>query len=340
MKSQSGSLDSILLPFRYKNCSINFLPIDQSQYFEQTPGLLVKLTRLNVPCQEGGYVQFNQTIKMCGKLEEISEEQRTIYFKSFANTKISTFNYPKFNFIYKLVDTCYDVQLMEPNNSFSVKPTHTTLECYFKIHLPFGYQISLKLFANQLENNNNLSTGMDENSLTVETIELSAIKKSKNNIFNNEIDATARHWESSNGAQNCLGLLIEIVNRVNERWIRCLNSSSIKQMYKLISSDNVLDVRVRKQHSNHPSIDPSTTNSSNNINVPTLHLEYSAIAIESIVSQCAFGWILVGQFCVAAVNEMMTWQQSENYCNQKGGHLTSIRSENEQVLVDKLLLNR
>jgi hypothetical protein len=296
--------------------------MDQSQYLEQTPGLLIKLTRLNVPCQEGGHIKFNQTIKMCGKLEEIPDDQRTIYFKSFANTTISTFNYPKFNFIYKLVDTCYDVKLMEPNNSFSIKPTHMSLECYFKIHLPFGYQISLKLFANQIEKNINNSSV--EN---VETIELSAIKKSKNNIFSNEID-NVRSWTSS-GAQNCLGLIVEIVNRVNERWIRCLNSSSVKQMYKLISSDNVLDVRVRKQHLSHASSD-----------VLTLHLEYTANAIESIVSQCAFGWILVGQFCVSTVNELLTWQESENHCNQRGGHLTSIRSENEQVLVDKLLLNR
>lgn len=323
--------------------------MDQNQYFDQSPGLLIKLTRLNVPCNEGGYIKFNQSNTMCGKLEEISDYQRTMYFKSFENTTLTTYNYPKFTIVYKLVDTCYDVKLLEPNSSFSIKPTQVTLECYFKIHLPFGYQISLNLYLNS--DRSSSDTNRNSNSSTptgdVENIVLNAIKKSKtsnkninNNLINtNEIDYNRN--ADTNGAQNCLGIIIEIIASNNERWVHCVNSSSIKKLYKLTTSDNVLDVRVRRQSPNKISPNSVQESKSNtNSVVPTIHLEYTAIAIESIVSQCAFGWILVGQFCVSTINELLTWQHAENYCNREGGHLASIRSENEQTLVNKLLLNR
>ncbi|KAG5683953.1 hypothetical protein PVAND_013208 [Polypedilum vanderplanki] len=342
LKAYTGWLDSTLLPYRYKNCTFHFPLLTQNQYKHQPPGMLVKLLRLNVPCSSGGFIRFNGTIQLCGKLEELSESQRTFYFHSFSNTSFSIYNYPKFYFIYKLVDYCYNITLLDRNSTFVIQPTsNLALKCHFKIHLPYGNDIALKLHLNSNQQQ------MTTREIQLQSSTSSKMPSSHNNRhdddrsildFNSRIDDEFIELENyspnsdaltflSHSKINCEWIHIEIINRMNERWSECLNESETNIEFKLSSSDNVLLIRMTKKR--------QTSSSHNSI----IKLEYSAVPNESIVQQCAFGWVQIGQFCMAAFNELLTWENAEMKCNSFGGHLASINNDNEQHAVDIMLIN-
>lgn len=347
-------MDSSLLPYRYKNCTFHFPTLTQNQYKHQPPGMLVKLLRLNVPCSSAGYVRFNDTIQLCGKLEELSESQRTFYFHSFSNTSFSIFNYPKFYFIYKLVDYCYNVTLLDRNSSFVIQPTnHLALKCHFKVHLPYGNDIKLSL---KLRLNGNADESANVPNIIREihmserdSNERSALLDYNKNKIDDEFIELENYSPNSDdpltfvnhASIDCEWILIEIVNRMNERWSECLKVADRQTNveYKLASSDNVLLIRITKkqQTSSQASSYTSSTTENNN---PQINLEYAAVPIDTIVSQCAFGWILVGQFCMAPFDELVSWQKAATRCNELGGHLASITSDNDQHYIDLMLINR
>lgn len=129
-------------------------------------------------------------------------------------------------------------------------------------------------------------------------------------------------------SSDCDGIHVELVSRTNERWSECLfNSEETNVEFVLTLADNLLMIRITKQ---------ITKNNEN----PQLSFEYSAVPIEEIVSQCAFGWILIDQYCVSAFDELLSWQQAESHCNTLGGHLAAINNDVEQQAVDNLLINR
>ena len=280
---------------------------------------------------------------MCGKLEEIAENRRLLYFPNFSNTSLTTFNRPKFNIHYNLVDYCYNTTLLEQNNSILIKPTHSTLDCYFKIHLPYGNRVSIKLLTNI--NESDYASYVDNGSIEIENINIGTIKKPYRNIPNNDNHHFVLSDKDKNGsdsdiyqggsqaASKCVGILIEIISLL-QKWIYCVDSVKIKKVYKFTSDYNILDVKVTKKDFKH------LEDASSNLQDISLRLDYTALSIFELVSQCSFGWILVGDFCMSIVNKPLHWDYAEKECNHLGGHLASIRSENDQLLVDKLLLNR
>lgn len=330
--AHSGWFDSNSIPAYSKNCTFRFATSATTGVIEQAQGLLVKILRLNMPCS-GGFLRFNEMITMCGKLEELPENRRTLYFHSFVNTTLSVYNYPKFKFIYKLVDHCYNVTFLERNSTFAIAPTNSALKCHFKIHLPFGNQIKLKI---RLAGGAGKSVVSDQNVL-YQKINQSMGKFNYSDLEPNEF-ALSSDTPTPSEPQECAGLLIETINHFNENWSQCIAHSEAleNKAFELTSSDNVLLIRITKQ--------PRKTSQDKQNNEeswdPTISLEYSAVPIETIVSQCAFGWVLVGPFCLSTFTELMPWQGAENYCNALGGHLASIQSENEQKLINEMLLNR
>lgn len=301
-------MDSKLLPSDVKNCTINFAEQTVNRVGEQ-PGLLVKIQRLNVPCSSGGFLQFNRTVKMCGKLEEFPHNRRTLYFHSFANTTLSVYNQPRFHIIYKLVDHCYNVSFLARNGTFVIQPTHLALKCHFKIHLPFGNQIKLHLSLTDA----GISNGTSVQNIIYEDIKKSEGRFNYNNLnfddFSPPSDVTMSRSET-----HCVGVLVELMNHSNEKWSQCINKADNRIRYSLTSTDNVLLIRISKPQQ----VGAVSMN-------PVISLEYSAIPIESIVSQCAFGWILVGQFCMSTFNKRLSWQKAEEFCNDLGGHLPTIQ---------------
>lgn len=315
----------------------------ENQTNGKSAGLLIKLLRFNVPCSNGGFLQFNQTIEVCGKLEELPENRRTFYFKSYANTSWSVYNHPKVYFVYKLVDHCYNITFLDRNNSFTIEPTKSALRCHFKIHLPFGNGIELKLRLNGND---------DKEPFREQNIFGSEIKMSEGrfNYSDLKLDdfSLSSDFTIPNESFVCIGILVEIINRMNEKWNQCIAQSDASKnfAYTLKSSDNVLFIRIVQKHNvNHQkflklgSARVADQNDESPFG-PLISLEYSAVPIENIASQCAFGWILVGPFCLSTFSELLTWQSAESYCNDLGGHLASIRSESEQQKIDDMLLNR
>lgn len=307
--------------------------------------MLVKLFRLNVPCSSGGYVRFDETTKLCGKFEELSDAQRTLYFHSFSSMTVNTFNYPKFNFIYKLVDYCYNITLLGQNGSFVIEPTHSlALKCHFKIHLPFGNGIALKL-RHQLDAN--APTITKEIQLSRQSLPTRVKERSMNYVRNANNIVELENFSPNADASaflnyediDCDGILVELMNRMNEQWSECLlNSLDENVEFALTLPDNVLLIRIAKH------ITKSTTANIDSDGVisksTAITLEYTAVPDERIVSQCAFGWILVDQYCITAFNELLSWQQAESHCATLGGHLAAISNDLHQHFIDNMLLNR
>lgn len=286
--------------------------------FDKPSGFLVHLTRLNVPCDGGGFIKFINDLnkplnQLCGKLEELPINDRTLYFLSQKNSSVKIHKNPLFSFSYKLVDYCYNITLTDRNNSFFLQPKET-LECYFKIHLPYGNKIILNLITN-LKNQSDSNIGDFH-----ELIDLSA---PSSDIINKNFNI-----------KKCRGILIIIEMDDKNDWLHCIESLSLSKKIKIISKTNKLIIRVVKNLNG----DIYSSVSFNSIQ-PSLFIEYNAQSIDSIVSQCAFGWIASKQFCVSAIEKSVTWSEAEFDCTVNGGHLASIRSDSEQKIIDKLLLN-
>lgn len=277
-------------------------------------GLVLDLTRLNVPCSGGGFLQFsgNGNVSqfrshshyrahkqhVCGKLEELPEADRRIYFP---NSKIHApyihlHGNPMFSLSYHLVDYCYNITFTSRNATFELKP-NVELQCMFKIFLPYGNRVVLRLELGDPSLSSNVVT---QNSVSPQSTELST-------------------------SQPCSGLMVELWDG-SSSWSHCSRSGEATRNFELESHENRVIMKVLVIGTDH--------------NV-RMKFRYHASPVSEIVQQCSFGWVAVRQFCVTAVESArMTWQQSEIECNRRGGHLASVRSEQAQLIVDNLLLNR
>ncbi|XP_045464827.1 uncharacterized protein LOC123674047 [Harmonia axyridis] len=133
-----------------KDCEVWFP--NQENY-----GVIVELSRLNIPCSKG-YLHFaglntsqqqhyrsRKQSHLCGKLEELPESDRRIYFPvSHTPPLMRLMNDPVFTLSYHLVDYCYNITFLTRNGSFELKPTGE-LMCTFKIYLPHGNRVALTL---------------------------------------------------------------------------------------------------------------------------------------------------------------------------------------------------
>lgn len=139
------------IPYTITECQLWF-PTQESGH-----GLVVELRRLNVPCSKG-FIHFSglnitqhqhfrshRQTHLCGKLEELPESDRLIYFpSSHTQPFMHLHGNPVFSISYRLVDYCYNVTFVTRNGSFELKPTGD-LECTFKIYLPYGHRVALNL---------------------------------------------------------------------------------------------------------------------------------------------------------------------------------------------------
>lgn len=334
IKNRIGSIDHYALSdVKYEKCSINFQS-NATKSNESPSGLLIEMKRLNVPCDSGGYIVLGEQRKMCGKLEDISPNDRVQYFASYTNASIYMERNPIFSLNYKLVDYCYNVTLTAHNSSVLLQPIDD-LECYFKIHLPYGNRIELNIYQNVHKTGNiGLSDG-----LAYDATMKMALNHSLAAIDAENIDLTATQYIEN--VDFCTGIAIRIKETSNnDRWSHCIDPSDTVNKFAFKSTGNALLIYVTKlaysqfDHSTGDAID-----NQRNVEASSVYIEYHAVPIPEIVSQCAFGWIAVNQFCISAVEQALPWNLAENHCRSLGGHLASIKSEREQVLIDALLLN-
>lgn len=160
-------------------------------------GLIVQLTRLNVPCKPakagGAYLAFSTTTNtitttlhnhtapsatapsqtptqnipssyrdhVCGKLEDLPASERTRYFPLGQQTGLRLVRHPTFRLRYDLVDTCYNVSFRGQNGSYFVRP-RDTINCTFTVHLPYGNRIRLRMLENGIEEDDAAATAAEE----------------------------------------------------------------------------------------------------------------------------------------------------------------------------------
>lgn len=274
----------------------------------------------------------------------MAPHERIYYYASHINTSMILHKNPLFSLNYKLVDYCYNVTLTARNDSILLEPKYD-LECFFKIHLPYGNQIELNLFTNYYTKS--YGTLFERKSDT---------SISGDDIDYEYVDLTAPQYLTNSG--RCSGILVRIDDaNAAKNWSHCIRDGNETKKFSFKSTGNSILVYVTKLiFATATSTATAAFNSDSNEFVahddtvvsgdkaadaiPSIYFEYNAVTVPEIVSQCAFGWIAVHQFCIAAMEIALPWRQAEDECKRHGGHLASIKSEREQKLVDTLLMNR
>lgn len=292
----------------------------------EPPGLLIQLTRLNVPCDNGGYIIFTDQNYLCGKLEDLEANERSYYFPLHQHTNVMLHKSPAFSMRFKLVDYCYNMTLIDRNNSILLEP-NDTFECYFKIHLPYGNRIELDLYANVYRKTIDDDGMVATVSSSTTTLEYELVDLNASQI----VTATNR-----NGIECRRGVLVHVQDgEAGKPWQHCVHRNVPARRFLFRSTGNTMIVHVTRRQGY---IDEGT--SADGLGTLSAYFEYHAVPVVEIVSQCAFGWVAVHQFCIAAMETAMPWTLAEDHCKALGGHLASIKSEREQRIIDALLLNR
>ncbi|XP_055323439.1 uncharacterized protein LOC129578625 isoform X2 [Sitodiplosis mosellana] len=345
MKDTIGNVDYAALPEQqYDKCVIYFP--SREPLTSESPGLLIEIKRLNIPCDSGSYITLNGHDKLCGKLEDIAPNERVYYFPLQQNMSIQFDRNPVFSLNFKLVDYCYNVTMTSRNSSFLLEPRHE-LECYFLVHLPYGNQIELNLFQNFYTKSTS-SPSMHNGSEIVMRPNQAKDSSSIDDIDYEYVDLMLSQYVEN--VNFCPGIAISISDANDEKWSHCINGDSPAKKFSFKSTGNSMLIHVTRifydDDGGNDGGSETSADSTSKQNIvdslydrPSVYIEYTAIPIPEIVSQCAFGWIAVNQFCISAVEMALPWKEAENHCKRLGGHLASIKSEREQKLIDTLLMN-
>ncbi|XP_046801594.1 uncharacterized protein LOC111685989 isoform X3 [Lucilia cuprina] len=411
-ETSMGTLDYTILPLYCIDCTVHFPSYkhlnnknEASEPNQPPPGMLVELQRLNVPCASGGYVRFSDHKVLCGKLEELEATDRVYHFNvEDDEASVQFYRNPMFSLSYKLVDYCYNVNTSNGSGEFYIRPSmKDTLECYFRIHLPYGNRVLLRMVTNNdsdilpmptLMSDIGVGDAVQEEELytiftsqgtTVDAQVINLTVNSGNNFgayssfssslmpfyklpdmnaTNNRkllgehkafaslgldsfgfLAATKANLQMAfSGTANCVGVVIKVFENDHSKWSHCVNNTKHMRGFILESSSNTLSVHLfragstSKEHNR----EESRTLSEQQINrplMPAIYLSYQARPLTNIVSNCAFGWIAMEQFCIAAIELSMNWHEAEKHCSKLGGHLVSVRNEQQQQTINELLLN-
>lgn len=346
MRDTIGNVDHTALPEQqYDKCVIYFP--SREPITSESPGLLIEIKRLNIPCDSGSYITLSGHDKLCGKLEDITPNERVYYFPLQQNVSVQFDRNPVFSLNFKLVDYCYNVTMTSRNNSILLEPRHE-LECYFLVHLPYGNQIELNLFQNFYTKSSTSSTSSPHNGSQIVRRPNQAKDSPIDDIDYEYVDLMLSQYVEN--VHFCPGIAISISDANDEKWSHCINGDSPAKKFSFKSTGNSMLIHVTRILDDDDfgvgggggSADSASKQSiaDSLYDRPSVYIEYTAIPIPEIVSQCAFGWIAVNQFCVSAIELALPWKEAENHCKMLGGHLASIKSEREQKLIDTLLMNR
>lgn len=412
-----GTLDYTILPLYCIDCTVHFPSFSQINTADNSddgsetippPGMLVELQRLNVPCASGGFVRFNGHKILCGKLEELISTDRIYHFNVEDHTSVQFYRNPMFSLSFKLVDYCYNVSTSNESGEFYIRPSmKDTLECYFRIHLPYGNRVLLRMVTNNDSDILPMPTLMNDGADAMQEEELYTIFTSQgatvdaqvinltvnaantfggysssssslmplfklpdlNGTTNRKLSSDTKHKAFASlgldsfgflaatkanlqmalsGTANCVGVVIKVFENDHSKWSHCVNNTKNMRGFILESSSNILSIHLFRSPSsktNQPQLPTSSSSSSSSNtksslpNMPAIYLSYQSRPLPDIISNCAFGWIAMEQFCIAAIETSMSWHDSEKHCLKLGGHLVSIRTEQQQRIIDELLLN-
>lgn len=405
-ETSMGTLDYTILPLYCIDCTVHFpsykhlnsKATTNSDLQQAPPGMLVELQRLNVPCSSGGYVRFNEHKVLCGKLEELEASDRVYHFNvEDDEASVQFYRNPMFSLSYKLVDYCYNVSTSNESGEFYIRPSmKDSLECYFRIHLPYGNRVLLRMVTNNDSDILPMPTLMSQGVDAVQEEELYTIFTSQGttvdaqvinltvNSGNNfgayssftsssssltpffklpDINGTTTNLKhmgldtfgflaatkanlqmAFSGTANCVGVVIKVFENDHAKWSHCVNNTKHMRGFILESSSNTLSVHLFRaapatKESTAEIKMSSTAKQLTRHQMPAIYLSYQARPLPDIVSNCAFGWIAMEQFCIAAIELSLNWHEAEKHCSKLGGHLVSVRNEQQQQLINELLIN-
>lgn len=107
----------------------------------------------------------------------------------------------------------------------------------------------------------------------------------------------------------------------------CTKSGEAERQIEFVSRENKVVLKVLLRNSGGSALG--------------MKMKYRAEPIQELVKTCEFGWVAHRQFCLIAMEETrLPWMQAEMECGRRGGYLASVRSGEEQDIIDKMLLNR
>ncbi|XP_059222708.1 uncharacterized protein LOC106084839 isoform X3 [Stomoxys calcitrans] len=415
-ESSMGTLDYTVLPLYCIDCTVHFPKFKQLNNAmderNPPPGMLVELQRLNVPCASGGFVRFNRHKLLCGKLEELDSSDRIYHFNVRDDTSVQFYRNPMFSLSFKLVDYCYNVSTSNQTGEFYIRPSmKDTLECYFRIHLPYGNRVLLRMVTNNESDilpmprlvNEDAAVGgaapnaddevigdelytifsRDGATVAAQIINLTLHSGGQNfgayspvmPLFKTppEVNYTNSRNPSAHadmkqktfgslgldsygflavskanlqmafaGTANCMGVVIKVFEDDNSsKWSHCVNDTRYLRGFILESSSNTLSIHLFRSPSmrkSGPAYKGAGRGDAGKLNIPAIYLSYQARPLKNIVSNCAFGWIAMQQFCIATIELTMSWHEGEKHCSKLGGHLVSIRNEQQQQTINELLI--
>lgn len=335
-------------------------------------GIIVKLTRLNVPCMAsalgGAYLAFvfsnvshtpsgiaiplasppSPLQRICGKLEDLPATERTRYFPFERPASLRLVRHPSFRLDYELVDACYNVSFRERNGSYYLRP-RDTINCTFHIHLPYGHRIRLSVLENgppAMESNRNGYNGREnaDDAVAEEQLVLgsgahfrssSSMRRHENGDVGEDI-ADGNDFE--NRQEACVdGVRIQLIDTLSTfYWTDCIRTSSPKRRLVVVSTGNRLLILVRQTAADERSSFPAPA-----MATPTFYFSYAALPDSRIVGRCAFGWVAVPttrHVCITPVERSVSWLTASLECKARNGHLAVIRNEREQRHIDAMLL--
>ncbi|XP_026811687.1 uncharacterized protein LOC113552887 isoform X1 [Rhopalosiphum maidis] len=307
LAAESGRLSSRDLPLargqQQQQCVVRFVQRHRAR-------LVVDVVKLNVPCKRGRLQVFGHQ-PVCGKLEDLREADRHYVLdagRSPPPTITSTVGRYAFSIVYRLAANCFDNDVAQQNGTVVFTPGS---ECRYKVTQPYGYR--LRLLINSVPFGH--QTADADVAVTADYDHVATTAKPMT------IDTLPIHQSTT----TCPGTLFRLTDGA-VGWFYCAPVDGPKRQMSMVSETNVVLME----------------SSSASMHVPTLVVSYRAEPIPEVVSQCPYGSVsLRAGRCLTIINELLNWEDAEEYCTQNGGggHLASIDSHRTQMLIDTILIN-
>ncbi|CAG7720057.1 unnamed protein product [Allacma fusca] len=296
--------------------------------------------------------------KFCGKIEDYSLEERTLIFSpkhasvsapipssvsggslgildeesetpvnsnDYNNGLLLTVSLPssvklKEGFALELfpLSPCQKVHLTDLSGQLKYSKNYENDECSIIIHVPYGNTIISQLTFENSDYTNvlslNESTGPEWDFRDSSNVSNSDSSED-DCILNLQNDVESEEEEKND-------LLIQATDLVSDKkFTWCFDPSSEKSVYRRAwkSSGNRVKITLNLKYFDR------------------FHLSYQSSKIPEITGNCDSGWVTLDYGCVTLIEKPASWVTAEEECQNRGGHLTTVRDELAEDKIQKII---